>query len=56
MWMTKQFLKIIGKGADGLHRFERIPAFLKLQTIPLDHLAGEQVVDVEGEGHGYGIK
>lgn len=43
---------IIGNGADGLHRFEWVPAFLKFQTIPLDHLAGEQIVDVEREWHG----
>jgi hypothetical protein len=44
-------VKIVRERADAPDNHLRIPALLELQTLPLDHTAGEEILDVDGERH-----
>ena len=41
-------MEIIRKRANGVDNFLRIPAFLKLNALPLDRLAVQQSIDIDG--------
>jgi hypothetical protein len=39
-------VEIVGERAQGPDHVLRVPPFLELQALPLDHLAGEEILDV----------
>jgi hypothetical protein len=47
-----QVVNVIGEGAEGVQDGFRVPAFLEFEALPLDGFAVQEVVDVDGQGHG----
>jgi len=49
---STQVVEIVGIGAQGMERVERIPAGLEFETLPLDGCALQKIVDVQRQRHG----
>ena len=48
---TAPVVEIIRKGADRLHDFLGVPAFLEFDALPFDRVAVEEFVDDDGKCH-----